>query len=741
MLPLLLPSILLAQGEAWTEFLATWRRTNHASATLLVPKDRLTPSYTRSDEPLLFLTATGDLGVQSLEGPVLDGLRETRGWKGGSNWVLLGQDGGILDEGTELPKGEYLHSQLRTLGIMPTWEALEHFIRLHPDNGSALQRRLSIAMSLARRRFQNLRDQGKVETFKMSTESWFPTIEPAKVKDPSLQGEWCREVEDTLNRLNQLPDPWRLGNRIGFPFWLDLYGKTTSLGLRGELTRLSESILEAWRRSPHSGRDFKQTLQDEEDPMGLGALWMSCDAATRPSGKLPELPLLTPSPGRFWPHTSLLMALPWLQPDGANAKECLSFLDRLPSEAEASLLGNEAWFEWVGFRPFVSYRRAMALASLGHWQEAALALQECRRLSGKVWSERASSLSAHFSKSTSPNPPGKGELPPKVMPPEVFLEVLRLPPMEDLQPLPPPAPLRFLVWGQPHWVAHWEALRSTPSLAPWSASELRREAPQDADTAKLTQAGFPAAGWAVFQGDSTIVARGEAAPDVAMLAMQLRAVAPSRIHVLDDFVAKHPEHLDARRDRLALVRARMPLVALESRLMKDAAKTYFPLDFGPNAPWISDLEGWRTQARKVVPELESVLQRWPDNAGLWRAWIAWISFLPKPPSVVAYAAGLPVFGSREGWTSQLPAEVHRAVAKECRNGRRFGPMADWFEAAWSSLMSRVRASDPPQVAEREKAIYEGYRETLTLLGRMADRADLDRAWASLQPKAKDGSRS
>jgi hypothetical protein len=740
----MVPTLLLAQGDAWTEFLATWRRTNHAPITLLVPKDRLPPAYSRSDEPLLFLITTGDLGVQSLEGPVLEGLRATRGWKGGSHWLLLGQDGAILDEGAELPKGEYLQSRLQALGITPTWEALEQFLRLYPQSGSALQRRLNLAVRLAMSRFRNLRDQGKAEMFKVSIESGFPTFEPAKITDPALQSEWCREVEETLNRLNHLPDPWRLGERFFFQFWLDFYGKATSLSLRGELTWLNESVLEAWRRNPHSGRDFKQTLQDEGDPMGLGAFWVSCDGATRPPGELPELPMLTPSPGRFWPNGSVLMSLGWPRPDGANAKEILAFLDRLSTEPEASPLRDDVWFEWLSFRASVSYYRARALASLGRWQEAALALQECRDLSGKLWAESTATLLARFSNSPAPNSPGKvgtpakADAPPRVSPPEVFLEVLRLPPLEQPSPPPPPPPLRFLVWGQPAWTSQWEALRSAPSLAPWSTGELKRESPRDEDTARLTQAGFPATGWAVFQGDSTIIARGDAAPDVVILAMQLRGVAPSRIHRLDDFVANHPEHLDARRDRLALVRARMPKPALESRLIEDAARTFAPLDFGPDAPWISDLEGWRAEARKVVPELELVLQRWPDNRGLWRAWIAWSAFLPKPPSVMACAAGVPVFEAREAWTSQLPAEVHQAVAKECREARKVGPMADWFEGAWSSLVSLPLAMRLPADAEREKAIYEGYRETLTLLNRTADRAELDRVWASRQAKAKEG---
>lgn len=720
---------------SWTEFLATWRRSSQAPATLLVPQDRLTPAYPRSDEALLLLSATGDLAIQAVGGPTLAGLREARGWKEGPHWILLGRDGAIADEGTDLPKGEYLQSRLQAMGITMEWDALEQFLRLHPDNGSALRRRLSISTSLARRRFQNLRDQGKVDTPKFSTESWVPGFQPAATREQALPDAWCREVEDTLQRLNQLPDPWRMGGSNLFQFWLDLYGKTLSTGVRVELARLSGSILEAWRHRPHSGRDWLQTGQEEG--MGLGPFWMSCEGASRPSDELPELPGLTPSPGRFWPHQEFLLSLPWPQPDGSNAKEILSLLDRLPTEVEGSHLWNDSWSEWLQFRYSVCIRQVMAWVSLGRWQEAALALHEGRRNSGKQWGERASYLSDRISKSANPDSTGKGDAPAKVQPPEAFLDVLRLPALEAPTPPPQPAPLRLLGWGQPDWLTPWEALRSTPALAPWGAGELTRESPGEADTAKLTHAGFPAVGWAVFQGDATLVARGENAPDVAVLAMQLRSVAPSHIHLLDDFIARHPEHLDARKDRLALLRARMPQPALESRLMEDAARTFHPLDFGPDAPWISDLDGWRAQARKMVPELDSLLRRWPDNAGLWRAWIAWSAFLAKPPSVLGYASGLSVYGPPRTWTSLLPEQVHRAVAKEGRNPGNLGPMADWFGGAWSGLMARVTPTDSlNQVGEREKAIYEGYREALTALKRTADRLELDQTWASLQPKQK-----
>ncbi len=735
-LALLAPPTLSAQSGSWAEYLAAWRKLDHPPVTLLVPKDGLTPGFARSDEAILFLTTTGDLGVQTLEGPVLDSIRESRGWKAGSPWVLVGEDGSILDEGRELPTGEQLQGRLRALGMTPTWEALDQFLRLHPGNGSALQGRLSIAMRLARRRFQNLRDRGKAETPKVSSESAFLAIEPAKMVDQANSGEWCREVEDTLHRLNQMPDPWRLGEKVYFQVWLDFYGQVAPFSLRQELAALKESILEAWERSPHSELNTVPARKEDGNAAGLGGFWISCDAATRPSGALSELPRLIPTPGRFWPHPDLLWNLPSPRPNGTNAQEILSFLDSLPEDPEVSLLWNDAWSEWLHFKSFVSFHRARALASQGRWQEAALALQELRRWSGKHWTDTASSLLSVSSNVASPDPRGKTEAPAEVALPDVFKDVLRLPALEELVPPPPPVPLRFLVWGQPAWMSQWEALRSTPLLAPWSASELMRESPREEDTIRLAQAGFPATGWAVFRGDSTILARGESLPEVEGLAMRLRDSTPSRLHMLDAFVANHPEHLDARKDRFALVRSRMPQAALEFRLMEDAAKAHLPLDFGPEAPWISDLEGWRAKARSVVPELGAVLQRWPDNAGLWRVWVSWAAFHPKPTAVVAFAAGLPVFGSRPRWISRLPAEVHRAVAKECRKERRFGPMAEWFEGAWTQMMSGTQGSNQPAFAEREMAIHEGYREALMALGRKAELADLERAWATLHSKRK-----
>ncbi|HEX9009185.1 MAG TPA: hypothetical protein VF804_02370, partial [Holophagaceae bacterium] len=192
----------------------------------------------------------------------------------------------------------------------------------------------------------------------------------------------------------------------------------------------------------------------------------------------------------------------------------------------------------------------------------------------------------------------------------------------------------------------------------------------------------------------------------------------------------HPDHLDARKERYDLVRARMPQPALEARLVEDAAAAWLPLDFGPEAPWISDPDRWRTAARKLVPEVQATLERWPDSSPLWLAWMSWAAFLAKPPSVLAFARDLPVFGSRSAWAANLPAGVHRAILREGRQARRFQDLDDWFSGAWAAVRDRSWRFKPERASEeREKAIFEGYRETLRSEGQDLAAVDLERAWA------------
>jgi hypothetical protein len=308
--------------------------------------------------------------------------------------------------------------------------------------------------------------------------------------------------------------------------------------------------------------------------------------------------------------------------------------------------------------------------------------------------------------------------------------VFDLPALPD-PPVPPSPPgLRLVVWGKPAWISDWAPLRATGPLATYGPDELTQVEPSPGDTRRVLETGFFARGWAVFRGDGDILTRGEAAPDPDRLALQLEGVAPSRLQVLDAFLRTHPDHLDARKARYTLVRARLPQSALEARAVEDAAAAWLPLDFGPDAPWISDLDRWRSAARKLLPELQAALDRWPDSGSLWQAWVSWGAFLPKPPSVLGLARELPVFGSRSAWAGRLPAGVHRAILREGLQARRFQDLEDWFSGAWEALRERTWPVKPDRASEdQEKAIFEGYRETLRSEGQDVAASDLERAWA------------
>ena len=728
---LVLGSNLSAQTEAWQSYADSWRQASHTPLTLLVPASMPTAPHQAADEQFLQLTRAWDVSVASLPPPEFARLRQARGWPEGPRWVLLDREGRPLAEGVALPTGATLRDHLLSLGLQPTWEALNQFLVLHPDSGFALEKRLMIAFRMSVARFRLLRSQGQGEGFTGATGNRWPAFRTANVTKPEAAAGISREVVETLHRLNQLPDGWRT-DRDMLTFWLTMMGTLDAPALQPEVTLLRETVLRVWQAHPHTGG---AVIPEERSSgvEGVSRMWLACQSGSPASLDLEALAQMQPSPGRLWLSSGLLRDISANAMERQQARELLGFLDHLPEQPPP--VG--AWADWLALRSAVAFWRMVTLAELNRWPEALAGLQETRRLGGAAWREWAASLKSIYG----PVEPSAQEgklLPPKPPPaPAEFLELLELPPLEPPALPPAPKPLRFLVWGKPAWAEGWAALRNAPELAPWAPEELRLEAPTEADSGRLQQVQLPREGWAVFQGETDIVATGLDAPNPARLALQLRTVAPARMQVLDAFLGKHPDQLDARRDRYNLTRARMPLPALEGRLLEDAVAATIPVDFGPEAPWLSTPESWRFQARRVVPELAAALQRWPANRSLWQAWLAWSAFLPGPPSVVAFAEGLPVFGSRSSWKVMLPAAAHRAIAAEFLKTRRFEPMADWFREPWRELVAppEEKPAELPAATEEETAIHESYLEALKALKQTAEAAEAERRWRQARSSA------
>ncbi len=721
---------LSGQDQGWEAFLATWRKASHLPVTLLAPGAWANARPWSTDETLLQLIVGGDVEVLALEGGRLDQVRAAREWGASPRWLALARDGEVLGESATAPDGAQVKAWLLGAGLPATWDEQERFLRLHSENGTALSLRLARSLRMARIRFRALEQAGAAEGVRLVPGTRWPQLTPARILDPTRAAGWDREVAETLTRISRLPDAWRLGDELWLRSWLDFYGAAAGPDLQEGLPAFRDALLAAWKRYPDSGGRDVLPAASARVMDGFVGLWMACSRCMPGQAeRVPEVPDLAAGPGHVWPNAGLFRALASTATISGRWDELLQALDRCPDPSLAGTSSPQGWGEaLVDAQSQATFWRVVARAELGRWPEAVAALQALRESTGSGWDAIRGSLKAFYGadrksarERTEPRPEPVAH---------AFLAVLELPALPNVKPPPPVPPLRFLVWGTPAWTKDWPTIRATGELATYAPEELRKEEPTPADRDRMAVAGLPVRGWAVFRGTSDILASGQDAPDPVRLALQLQGPSPSRIAGLDAFLRRHLDQLDARKERYDLIRARMPLPALEARMREDAATTQLPLDFGPDAPWISDLDAWRAAARQVVPEVQAALARWPDRGFLWQSWVSWSAFLPQPPSVLALAQSLPVLGSRARWAADLPAEVHRAVARQGLEAGRVQELIDWFEPIWAAVRTRVWERYIPKAnQDQERAIFEAYRDVLRASGRPGELADLEKAWA------------
>jgi len=718
------PAVLPAQTEAWSGFVEEWRQKPRTPLNLLASKELITAVYRASDDQIIRLTVGSDLSVEGMDGLLLDRVRMARDWGPGAHWILLDSEGKVLDEGCVPPPGAALRNHLGAMGRTSAWENLERFLEQHPDHGEALQQRMALAIRMARLRLSALRAQGLAEGVQISSDPhWLAIIQAkAKAKDPAAAAGLAREVGETLRKLNQIPDAWR-GNWLWLAAWLDTQGPVDPDSFRSELGRFQEGVFETWRRNPHAGGAFR--LDEGEEGPSLTEIWMACENLRDARPRYLDAFGLTPAPGRVWPSADLVRTSAVRALIRGQAEDILALLDGLDEEPRGGI-----WEERMTFRQMTCFWQTVALAQLGRWPEALSALQELRRWAGTLWPNMARTMKSMSGASRSDGQIVSGR---SGGAPQSFLDLLAQPAPEP-PAAPAPKPLRFLVRGHPSWAERWKDIRQAAPLADWGPDELKDEAPTDADAAYLQRLGLPD-GWAVFRGTAELVARGDGPPNPRTLALQLAAVAPAHLQALDAFIRQHPDHLDARRDRFALLRPRMPRAEYEDRLAEDAALAGMSLDFGPEAPWIRHPEGWRSRARRALPDLEAALHRWPGNASLWRQWVGWSAFLPVRPSVLALAESLAIFGRRAEWKAKLPPAVHKAIAGEFLRNRRFDEMADWFLEAWKGVLARTLESSTnpsPEARPQDAVIYESLGTALKSLGRTRELKTIEQAWGKVR---------
>lgn len=232
-------------------------------------------------------------------------------------------------------------------------------------------------------------------------------------------------------------------------------------------------------------------------------------------------------------------------------------------------------------------------------------------------------------------------------------------------------------------------------------------------------------------------------PDPVRVASALALNGLSRLQRLDAFIRKHPDHEDARKDRLALLRSRKPHPALESRMVEDAVGAGVPLDFSSDDPWVIHPALWQQAAKKARVEWEAALRRWPQNPLLWRIWLSWRPFMdadkPTRPSTLNFAESLSVFGPRDRWRVGLPVVVHQAIAKECLERQRFQAMADWFQASWKGLLKKdgeYRDYQDFLGLPQSTIIHEALVAALKAQGRVSELPSIEERWKIIQPRSQ-----
>jgi len=718
MRPLLMPALaclaLTAQTPEWTAYVENWKKKPgfKASLTLLAPETLLPKNY-HQDEERLRLICCGNLSIDSLNAAQSAALISARAWKE-PQWILLDAKGEIVSEGTRPPTSPEILDFMRERGLTPQWEALETFLRQHPEHGPALEYRLTLAMLLTQTRLQ-------MHRFAKAQGTNPPVDRPM---DPAEADAIFQDSAEALERLVKLPDPWRIQNDYFLCVNMQLQKAGSSPNMRRALGHFADKLQEIWLQHPQTGSPSSGNLDVQRAPQSLGYLWGACQSAAQ--GRLPAIPDLVLAPNHAWPP-ALVGALSGAFDEART--EALAFLDAIPLEAMESVRTPEHWKECVELRGAIARSRAYDQMALNRWPAALEAMEEARRWVGPSWKLYSNDMRQMLSF----QPANAPETPESSKPPKAFLDFLAQPPLPEPTPPDFPKPLRIICWGASD---AWSRLRQAPGLVAWGPKELNWLTAGPYDEATLKTTGLQPPCWVIVRENGTLLAKGQGLPEANPLASHLEALGPTPLQQLDAFIQKHPDHLDARAERYNLVRKRLPNPILEARLAEDAFITQRALDFAPGDPLIQAAPLWESRARKLLPELEAALQRWPQDYELWRAWTSWAPFTPQQSSVLAFADSLPIFGSRDEWKTLLPVDVHQAVIRECRAKKQYQLMLDWFQSAWKGLLPKPEGFDwrPEHQLKQEQAIHDGMAEALKALGRDAELSELEKAWKTRVPK-------
>lgn len=680
--PLLLPALVMPLG-AQDPWVALVKESQDESVEALRPWILFhRPSLVRSaltSEVLMPARATRELQRREATPEAMEALGLKLDTKPAPEWALVDPKGQVRAHGVKPPEAKALREAMEEGGWRPRWELRQAFLREHPGQGDAI---LDAISEVGQRFFwlrilvESQRQKGPAIEIRWSAgEAADPAVAKA-LAGPFADAEVVRPCKEAMAWFQALPndDPEKA------QAWTELW----SLGMGGiqsspELTESLRGLLQGVEGQLHrepTREDLWRVWR------GLAGFLPEADAETLVAG-------LEPAPGTAWPTVDVARALV-MRLDAANILE----------RAESELAGTgepqarlKAW----------GTLKLESLLQLKRYEDARQWILQARRRDPGAFEDRAVDRVLDAKDDHLPglqaalgaDVEGQGH-------PDVPSRVLTL-----------------LVLGAPPWAEAVKGLDRHPAFDAWSRHavfspgefHLLVLTPEQERDYRKEHPCPPGARWMLIAGDDRVIAQGIQMPDPVAIAGGMRGAAPPLLERLDAFLRVHPDHRQALEQRVELLAARMPHPRLELKLAQacaalgEAALLRREDDFTPQLPL------WEPVAKRVLPDVEARLQRWPESLAAWMAWMDWQSVVSRPESPAEQLRRMAVWKTfRAGGRGPLPLGVAAAVAQRLERAKRWKDLGEWgllqWDGGWRQAMGwgRVAPSDePPQEAEaREK---------------------------------------
>jgi hypothetical protein len=649
---------LLAQTpDAWETLLG--RQLDRQGAYQFLSRGQEFEGAWSSDLSLTKLRVSGELSFLQLDDAQSKALWSRQHWPvTETHWVILGPTFEIVASGTAQPTAEVLLQTLRDAGWKPQSERREVFLREHPDNGDAWQDLFTENLKIA---------------LISENEKPIPSEKEGETKAPDADKDQARfgEVDRALRGLLEV-DGWEKYFEFQVGLEDGAKGFAQSSLLQPMTVKMRSQVEAALKARPGDGRLWSAWTE----LAGVGDSPEALLASLEPAPRQPWPPLEAAEPlalayrrNKDWVGLARLAEAAMTQ-----ALQPL-VIQAIGADSERYLMGHRALVVAV-WGPY----RVEALLHLGRRQDALNALEECRSVSGRAWRR----VQQSFSKI---NLLG-GDLAKlyRESDQRAFMDVIKQPAMKDA---PPPAalpPLRLALQGKPDWKDDFTQLQRDPLFDTWKPSrDLVWDSLNEAEARMFKDRGEGgAARWVLLRGTELLSSGGELpTPETLSDLLHAQGSLPY-LAELDAFIKRHPDHAEAREQRITEVISRPQTLGLEKRLLADFTRTtvsaVLPKD------WKPDLELWAEAAGKMLPQLEADTRRWPTNGPLLR-WVTWAAWHPSHPKTGTLLRSLAIWKNTQKERDPFhigPLDIFLTtqISEFLTSRKDWEGLSDWSRALW-----------------------------------------------------------